>query len=389
MHHPPQPAGHGEVSVNIPALGPPDARPGPARTGPGDFARRVVVAVLITLVILAVACLLWQGVHVLLEAFAGVLFAIFLAAMADWVQRRTRLSYRWSLAAVVLGLVLVIGGLAYLLWSRLSVQLGELTQTLPRSLEQIRGYLTQYTWGKYLVEKVPHAATGLAEVGSFARVTGFVSGVASFLEAAVVILIVGIFAAAEPDLYRWGLLHLVPPRHRPRAAQAVDAVAFNLRHWLMGQVLVMVVIGITTALGLWLIGIPLAMTLGLLAGILAMVPYVGAWLSAVPAALIALLKGPEYLALTLGLFLLVHVVEGYVLLPLVQRKSVHLPPALALVAQVLMGQLLGVLGLFVAAPLAVAAMALLKMLYVEDTLGDAAVNVPGEPGTEAKPAPAG
>lgn len=344
----------------------------------------MVVAVLITLVLLLVAYILGRGAEVLLQAFAGVLLAVFLAALSDWVSKHTGLSYGWSLTVVVLGLLLVGGGLGYLLWSRLAIQFSELIQTLPRSLERVRSVLMHSTLGKYLVENAPRASTGLAEPGRFTQVTGFVSGVASALEAAVVILVVGIFGAAEPDLYRAGLFHLVPPRHRQRAGEAVDAIAFNLRQWLVGQVLLMLILAVSTAVGLWLIGVPLALTLGLITGILELIPYIGAWLAAIPAGLIALLKGPEYLAYTAGLFLFLHLLEGYVLLPLIQRRAVHLPPALTLVTQALMGKMFGIIGLFVAAPLTVATMVLLKMLYVEDTLGDQAVDVPGEPGNDSK-----
>jgi len=257
-------------------------------------------------------------------------------------------------------------------------------QTLPRSLEQIKSYLMQYPWGKYLIQNAPSATTHLVQEGRFTELTGFVSGMASFLEATVVILIVGIFGAAEPDLYRAGLFHLVPPQSRPRVGEAIDAIAFNLRHWLVAQLILMVMLGITTWIGLWLIGVPLALILGMIAGIFELVPYVGAWLSAVPAGLIALLRGPQYLLYTLGLYLFLHLLEGYVLHPLIQRRAVHLPPALILVAQALMGEMFGVLGLFVAAPLTVAVMVLLKMLYVEDTLGDEQVEVPGEPGNDVK-----
>jgi predicted PurR-regulated permease PerM len=187
-----------------------------------------------------------------------------------------------------------------------------------------------------------------------------------------------VVGAAAPDQYKAGLFHLVPPRHRRRAGEALDAVIFNLRWWLMGQVVLMLVIGATTTLGLWLMGIPLALTLGIIAGLLELVPYVGPWLSAVPAALIALLIGRAPLLMVLGLYLFLHILEGYVLLPLVQQRAVHQPPALTLVAQVLLGEILGLHGLLVAAPLTVAAVVLLKMLYVEDTPGDQTVAVPGE-----------
>lgn len=350
----------------------------------GEFARLVVVAVLITLLLLAVAYLLWRGAHVLLQAFAGVLFAVFLSTLSECVNKRTRLSYGWSLALVVVALALGCGGLAHLLWSRLTTEFGQLMQTLPRSLEQIRSSLVQHPWGKYLIQNAPGATTQLVQEGRFTELTGFVSGLFSFLEATIVILIVGIFGAAEPDLYKAGLFHLLPPRSRPRVAQAIDAIALNLRHWLVAQLILMVMIGITTGVGLWLIGVRLALILGVIAGIFELVPYVGAWLSAVPAGLIALLEGPQYLLYTAGLYLFVHILEGYVLHPLIQRQAVHLPPALVLVAQALMGEMFGVLGLFVAAPITVTAIVLLKMLYVEDTLGDEQVDVPGEPGSGLK-----
>ena len=351
-----------------------------------DFAHRIVAAVLITVLLLALAFMMWKGVHVLLQAFAGVLFAIFLTALSGWLSKVSGLSYHLSLIVVVLALFLVTGVVGWQLASQLSVQLSELSQKLPQSFGEIRTLLSQSVWGRKLLEEIPQKSNALAEVGQFSRVTGLISGVAAFLTTVIVVLFVGIFGAAEPRLYREGLLHLVPPPHRSRAAESLDAVVFNLRWWLVGQVFLMVVVGVTTAVGLGIIGVPMALALGVIAGVLEMVPYLGPWLSAIPALLIALLLGPMYVLLTAGLYLGLHILEGYILLPLVQRRSVLLPPALTLVAQVLLGELLGLMGLFVAAPLTVAGVVLLKMLYVEDTLGDQAVDVPGEPGNEDKPA---
>src|SRR3954452_9846232 len=103
----------------------PSRRDGSTRQGPTDFPHRVAVAVLITLVILWVAYFLWRGTHVLLQAFAGMLFAVFLSALSDWLSKHTHLSYGWSLTVVVSGLLVVGGGLGYLLWSRLSAEIGE------------------------------------------------------------------------------------------------------------------------------------------------------------------------------------------------------------------------------------------------------------------------
>ena len=375
-------------SKTAPELPPPaHGAPGavPPRIPLSDFALRVAVAVLIGILLLSLTYLLWRGVHVLLLVFAGVLFAVFLAALSDWVSRHTGLSRVWSLTTVVILLFLLTGGIGWLLANRLAVQIHELAEQLPESLKQLRSFLSQYAWGRLILEQLPNQAASLFDVSQFSKVPGLISGITSFLMTIVVIFFVGIFGAAEPELYKDGLLRLLPPSQRPRGRAAIETVAFNLRWWLVGQVVLMLMIWLTTTAGLWLIGVPLALALGVIAGILELVPYVGAWLSAVPALLIALMLGPYYLLLTAGLYLGLHILEGYVFLPLVQRRAVHMPPALTLVAQVLLGELLGLIGLFVTAPLTVAVVVLLKMLYVEDTLGDQTVEVPGEPGNEQVP----
>jgi predicted PurR-regulated permease PerM len=361
------------------------SRPPVPADGLSVLAERTAVIVLVTVLILSVTYLLWSGMHVLLQAFAGVLFALFLSALSEWLSRRSGLGYGWSLAVVTAVFFVATGGVFWLLANRLALQVGEMSEQLPQAFARIRDYLAERTWGRLLLENVPQAAA-LSPPGDFARLTGLVSGVSEFLVTTVLVLFIGIFGAAEPGLYKAGLLHLVPAPHRPRASEAIDAVAYNLRAWLVGQVFLMIVMGVTTTVGLWLLGVPLALALGLIAGILELLPYLGPWLSAVPAALIALLISPWHLVMVLALYLALHILEGYVLLPLIQRRSVHLPPALTLVAQALLGYLLGLMGLFVAAPLTVAAVVSLKMLYVEDTLGDETVDVPGEPGNEEKPA---
>ncbi len=343
------------------------------------------MAVLLTLLLLALAYLMWRGVKVLLEAFAGVLFGLFLSTLAEWVHKRTRLSYGWALAVVIVVLILAAGGIGWLLASRLSAELGELMHKLPESLTQIRAYLEQYPWGRALLREMPQTANSAAQLVGAERASNLVSGVVAMVVSAFVMLFVGGFGAAEPDQYKRGLYLLVPPRYRARVGEAVDALAFNLRWWLMGQVVLMLVLWGTSTLGLWLIGIPLALVLGLITGLFELVPYVGAWISAVPAALIALLISPAHMIGVLALYLCLHLLEGYLLVPLIQRRAVGLPPALTLMSQVLLGELMGILGLFVAAPLTVCTIVLLKMLYIEDTLGDQTVEVPGEPSAEANP----
>ena len=139
---------------------------------------------------------------------------------------------------------------------------------------------------------------------------------------------------------------------------------------MLGRLFSMTVLGIMTAVGVWLLGVPLPIALGFLAGIMIFVPYIGSIASAIPSVVIAasidIMLGVYVIALYLG----IHLTEGYILVPLVQRRQVHVPPALILSAQVVLGVLAGFLGLLLATPLVAAALVLIRMAYVEDFLGD-------------------
>ncbi len=334
-----------------------------------DFAWRVFTVLLIA----ALAYLFVRGIHFVLLAFAGILVAVFLSAVATGLQQRTGLGYRWSLAAVVAGSTCLIGLLVWALANRLAVQAAELSRKLPESLDQGQQYLQRFTWGQVLLDEATPALQSFAKNADFSRLTGFLTGMTDFLIAVVVILFVGVFTAAEPGIYKRGALHLIPFTRRDRFGQALDAVGVNLRHWLVGQVLLMILMAVTTTIGLSIIGVPMALLLGIITGLFEIVPYIGAWVSAILACLTALLLGPTQLAMTAGLYMALHILEGYILVPLIQRRSVHLPPALTLVTQLLLGHVLGIMGILVAAPLTVSAIVFIKMFYVQDALGDHSV----------------
>jgi predicted PurR-regulated permease PerM len=186
----------------------------------------------------------------------------------------------------------------------------------------------------------------------------------------VVILFVGLFAAFEPALYRRGLLRLLPPGRRARAGEILSLMAHTLRMWMLGKMASMALVGIATWVGLALLGIPLAVVLSLLAAVLAFIPNLGPILSVIPAILLALLQGSTTALWVAGLYVGIQAVESYILTPLLQKNLVSLPPAVTLIAQVIMGTLAGGLGVIVATPLTAAALVLIKEAYVRDLLGD-------------------
>jgi predicted PurR-regulated permease PerM len=171
-------------------------------------------------------------------------------------------------------------------------------------------------------------------------------------------------------MYVRGTIRLVPPDYRLRAGEILGALGYTLKWWLIGQGVTMLVVAVATWLGLWALGVPLAFVLGVIAGLFNFIPNFGPLFSAVPATLLALTVSPERAIAVIILFIVLQNLEGNVLTPLIQRKAVDLPPALGIIAQILLGILVGPVGLILAWPLCAAVVLAVKMLYVEDTLGD-------------------
>jgi predicted PurR-regulated permease PerM len=186
----------------------------------------------------------------------------------------------------------------------------------------------------------------------------------------VISVFVGLYMAADPNLYRRGFLRLVPMRFREHAGDILDQLHDTLRAWLLGTLVLMVIVGTMTGVGLWALGIPLAFALGIIAFFLEFIPYVGPILAAIPAVLIASSVGGQEVLFVLLLYWGVQSIEGYLLSPLVYQRSAHIPPVLTISAQVVLGTLLGVIGIIFATPLTACFMVLVQRLYVEDTLGD-------------------
>ena len=332
------------------------------------FARRVLMAGGITLLLLGLAALLWYAPHVFLLTFAAVLLAVFLQGLAALLGRYTPFPYKLCLAIVVLALTGIAVGFAALIGPNLATQFSRLIEIIPSSLASIQARLSQYTWGQELLQYAPDLAPSMQRL--LGRITGLFSAVLGGLTSFVLVLITGIYLAIDPRLYIGGLIKLVPRTHRDRAHQVMAAENHALRRWLIGRIFSMLVVGVLTTVGLWILGVPLALSLGVLAGTLTFIPYLGPIMSFIPALFVALVDGSAQVAWVAILYAGVQLVESYLITPLVQARAVSMPPALLIVLQVLLGTLLGFTGILVATPLAVTLIVLIQMLYVEDVLGD-------------------
>jgi predicted PurR-regulated permease PerM len=385
------------------------------------FARRVVVAVGITLAMVAVALFLWNSLQVLLLAFAAILVGVALRGMAVWLAGKTRLPVGGALAVVILSVVGLFLGVAALVAPAVVQQFDRLADQLPHSIESAQERLRQYAWGRRVLGDTPPDANAEAATtrpsdaaqseaaasdadappagsspttsptlvakaievttsrpeAAVGRVARYAQGLASGVFTFVLVVIVGIYLAAQPEMYVRGTLLLFPKRERPRMREVMYEVGYTLRWWLLAQLVPMACIGVLIGGGLWLIGVPLWLPLGLLAALLNFIPNFGPVIAAVPAVLIALADSPGKAMWVIALAIVAQNLEGYLITPMVQRRAVEMPPALTILSQVLMGLLLGPLGVILAAPLMAAGIVVVKMLYVEDALGTP-VPVPGQ-----------
>jgi predicted PurR-regulated permease PerM len=335
-----------------------------------SFALRVAVAVGIAIALVSLLAMLWLALDVLLLVFAGILVAVMLRGLADLLARHSFLRGGWSVLAVV---ILAISFLAAALWLAATPvvnQFDTLKTTLPQMAEQIQQQLWRYDWGQWLVEQALSIEWMLRRINLFAKMTGAISTAFGAVVNIVVMAFMGLYLAIHPDTYINGLIRLFPVARRQRMREVLQESGRILRWWLTGTLCSMTIIGMISGVGLWLLDIPFALALAVIAGLLSLIPYLGAIVSALPAMVVATTQGPEFALYVAGLYLGIHVIEGYVVSPVIQQYAVSMPPTLMMFAQIMLGILVGGMGVVLAAPIAAVALGAVKMLYVEDVLGD-------------------
>lgn len=344
---------------------------GPAARETGFLHRVVLVDGMAALFLLSLAGL-WFAADALLLIFACILFAILLHALSCALLRRLHLhSYTVALAVVAGSMAATLGIGGWLMAPQISEQASHLAQVVPTSLDQLRAALERYPRLKSLMAELPSNEQLARQLAAMTPNAGlFFSGVLGALGNALIIIFAGVYFAARPGLYIAGMIRLVPIPRRPRAREVLDELGATLAKWLMGKSLSMLAAGIMTAVGLSLLGIPLALILGIIAGLMDFIPYLGPLMAGVPALLIAFSASPEQALYVALLFGAIQLVQGYLLEPLIDQRTVSLPPALTIAMQVLFGAIFGLAGVALATPLTAALLVLVTMLYVQDILGD-------------------
>lgn len=328
-----------------------------------EFLKRALIVFAIGVGIVAA----WALGRLLLLAFGAIVIAIMIRAggetLAEFVPR---LSARWGSVVVLVVIGLLLAGMFMMVGEEVGTQVRELQRRLPEAFAKARAWLQDNPIAAMLLPQMNGEAEGSGVSAEGAAKT--VSVTFTALSHAVVVLLISIYLSFSPGTYVRGAVLLAPREHRKTVGEALDLSARALRRWLLGQFVSMLLVGTLVGVGLWLIGVPLALALGILAGVLEFIPVAGPFLAAIPGILLAFSVSPTVALYALGVYLIVQQLESGIISPLAQRWAVHLPPAIGLFAIVVLGLLFGVPGILFATPLTVVVMVMVQKYWVD---GDA------------------
>ena len=337
------------------------------------FAQKVATACGLVAFTVLLLALLYFTFDVVMLVFAAALLAIFLAGLAEVIEPYVPLGDGLRVLLVSVILLAVVGGTIALLSPSIAEQAQHLREELPKSAASVTSFIGQYGWGRTLIQQMPNVQEALGNISLSALLSGvggvFTSTIGALGNIAIVILL-AIYLASEPRFYTEGFVRLFPIPRRQRVTEILHQVYESLRWWLIGKFGSMLFIGFLTWVGLSILGVPIALTLALLAGLLSFIPNFGPILSAIPALLIAFVDSPITAVYVLILYVVVQVVESNLVTPLIERETVELPPALTVVFQLGLGTLVGGLGLVLATPLLAMIVVVVQLVYLQDILGD-------------------
>lgn len=357
-------------------------------------------ATLIVFGVLIALRFLWIAHSIFVVAFLGVLLGLAVSRAVDWLEK---LHIRRGIAApLVVGLCLAaIVGIGALIAPSIQSQSRDLREQLPNAIRTIESWIrrspavasvvsggellgsTSQTSGTREPQRPAPKDRGAQteKPGPKDRIGEELQGITKFLFPAltsafgaigglIIVIFIAMYVAAEPRLYRKGLLHLIPHNRRDRAEETLDSLRDTLRQWLIARLTAMVAVGLITGFGLAALKVPGAAALALLAALLEFIPFFGPVISALPAIAVALATSPEKGLYVAILYLVIQQLEGNVITPLLLQRRLDIPPAMTVIAVAAMGMVFGVIGMLIAEPLLAAVLVTTKLLYVQDVVGD-------------------
>ncbi len=349
---------------------------GTASNQNGQTTRWVLIAFIVIVIFVA----LWLMRDILMLTLMSVIFAVLLTSPVRFFVRR---GVRRPVAVVLtlILLILLIGATVGLLLPGLLEQFRQLvTIYIPSAAEQLRTELQP----ENLIARYPflqgidlkdftdqvskQLLGGLANVSS--QVFPFVGSLATTLFTILFVVFLGMYFIADPGTHERGLIKMFPIRYRPRAHEIMGKLDKTLRGFLQAQLVLMLLIGVSTGIALWLIGVPLAGALGTITGLFSFVPNFGPIVALIPILAVGIINTPDKLLLVVVIYYVLQFLQSQIVTPLLLGQEINLPPALILLSQVVAGLLFGFLGVLLSVPLVAILVVLIREIYIKDILGD-------------------
>lgn len=333
-------------------------------TPPADtidrFRKKVWIVAGIGALSITVLLVLKTAFNILLLVLAGTLIAILFRGTAGYIARKTGLGKGLSLAITLLGTAFILTGVFWFSGARLQSEIATLTDEIPRQIAQAKVEISRNPVGQRILARLDGQGSQI-----FEKAQGFLSSTFGAVGDLYVILLLALFFTATPMLYVRGMVRLLPRKSQRQGKDVLQKIGSALYKWFAGKLFSMAVVAVLTYVGLLILGVQLALTLALIAGLLSFIPNFGPVIAMIPAALIGLLNGPQDALWVIGLYVLVQVLESNLITPVIQKKLLEIPPALIIVAQLVVGLFSGTVGLIVATPLVVIIMVVVRELYLK------------------------
>jgi predicted PurR-regulated permease PerM len=334
---------------------------------------------LLALVLTVLALLLaGRAMSILFLLFIAILIAVYLAALTDAIEGRTKWKRGFAFTAALVLTGLALWGVEALLVPPVVQQTRQLIENLPRYATAWQDWLGRMVIqfpalepfvGGERKQDVIDAVIGQAEgfvAGVFPKVFELLHGLINVVS----VLVMAIYFARTPELYTDLAVQWTPPKHRSATREVLRALGETLRSWVFAQLFNMFMMGLLTAIGLWLLDVPYWLAFGIFTGLVAIVPFFGTLVSTILPSLFVLDQGLTKFFLVILLGIVVHVIEGNVVAPMVFHRGVKLPPVLTILSVLVVGTLAGPIGLLVAVPLLAVTMVLVRTILQERIYGD-------------------
>lgn len=311
---------------------------------------------------LTIILILRVAFNILLMGLAGALMAIYFHGLAGLIRRKTKMNQKLSLFVSIIGTIVLFSGATWFVGSKMQRQVAELSNTLPQTIKLARAKISNTPVG----EKIIEYTSGNNSQKLLDTATTFFSTSFGVLGDLYIILFLGIFFTADPSLYTNGILFLFPAGKKPVGRIILNRIGIALKGWIRTIIASVVLITILVAIGLSIIGLQGTTVLGIITGLLEIIPNFGPVIAMIPGILLALTVSTKTAVIVALIYIACQTIVGNIILPLLQKKMINIPPALTLLSQLIMGTLAGLMGIILAVPLLAILIIVIDELYLKN-----------------------